>query len=143
MASRALPALLVVLPIVAAAQSAPAPRQLTAEDYARAERFLPAGTSPLVSGTAGRPTFLDGGRFWYRATRTGGAEYVLVDAVRRRKRPAFPHGRLAAALGRAAAVGTLEAGKFCDLAIWDVESPAELVYRMGFNPLHSRVWKGR
>ena len=101
MASRALPALLVVLPIVAAAQVAPAPRQLTAEDYARAERFLPAGTSPLVSGTAGRPTFLDGGRFWYRATRTGGAEYVLVDAVRRRKRPAFPHGRLAAALGRA------------------------------------------
>lgn len=101
MASRALPALLVVLPIVAAAQVAPVPRQLTAEDYARAERFLPAGTSPLVSGTAGRPTFLDGGRFWYRATRTGGAEYVLVDAVRRHKRPAFPHGRLAAALGRA------------------------------------------
>jgi imidazolonepropionase len=49
----------------------------------------------------------------------------------------------AAALGRAASVGTLETGKFCDLAIWDVESPAELVYRMGFNPLHSRVWKGR
>ncbi len=49
----------------------------------------------------------------------------------------------AAALGRAASVGTLEGGKFCDLAIWDVESPAELVYRMGFNPLHSRVWKGR
>lgn len=49
----------------------------------------------------------------------------------------------AAALGRTASVGTLEGGKFCDLAIWDVESPAELVYRMGFNPLHSRVWKGR
>ncbi len=49
----------------------------------------------------------------------------------------------AAALGRAAAVGTLEGGKFCDLAIWDVESPAELVYRIGFNPLHSRIWRGR
>jgi cytosine/adenosine deaminase-related metal-dependent hydrolase len=39
-------------------------------------------------------------------------------------------------------VGTLEAGKACDLAIWDIERPAELVYRMGFNPLHARIWKG-
>jgi imidazolonepropionase len=39
--------------------------------------------------------------------------------------------------------GTLEAGKTCDLAIWDIERPAELVYRMGFNPLHARVWRGQ
>ena len=32
--------------------------------------------------------------------------------------------------------------KWCDLAIWDVEAPAELVYRIGFNPLHARVWRG-
>jgi len=38
--------------------------------------------------------------------------------------------------------GTLEAGKRCDLAIWNIERPAELVYRMGFNPLHGRVWRG-
>ena len=49
----------------------------------------------------------------------------------------------ARALGRLDSVGTLEAGKFCDLAIWDIERPAELVYRMGFNPLHARVWHGR
>ena len=49
----------------------------------------------------------------------------------------------ARALGRLAEVGTLEAGKWCDLAIWDIERPAELVYRMGFNPLHSRVWRGK
>ncbi len=36
--------------------------------------------------------------------------------------------------------GTLEVGKRCDLAIWNVERPAELVYRVGFNPLHERVW---
>ena len=48
----------------------------------------------------------------------------------------------AQALGLAAEVGTLEPGKACDLAIWDVERPAELVYRMGFNPLHARVWRG-
>jgi len=48
----------------------------------------------------------------------------------------------AQALGRAYEIGTLEAGKYCDLAIWNIERPAELVYRMGFNPLHARVWRG-
>jgi imidazolonepropionase len=48
----------------------------------------------------------------------------------------------AKALGLAARVGTLEAGKRCDLAIWSIERPAELVYRIGFNPLHVRVWGG-
>ncbi len=49
----------------------------------------------------------------------------------------------ARALGLEAETGTLEAGKSCDLAIWDIERPAQLVYRMGFNPLHTRVWRGR
>ena len=48
----------------------------------------------------------------------------------------------ARALGLQNRIGTLEAGKACDLAIWDIERPAELVYRMGFNPLHARVWSG-
>ena len=48
----------------------------------------------------------------------------------------------ARALGLQAEIGTLEPGKACDLAIWDVESPAELVYRIGFNPLHARVLNG-
>jgi imidazolonepropionase len=49
----------------------------------------------------------------------------------------------ARALGRLGDIGTLEAGKRCDLAIWDIERPAELVYRIGFNPLHARVWNGQ
>ncbi len=48
----------------------------------------------------------------------------------------------AAALGMSDRVGTLEPGKQCDLAIWNVERPAELVYAIGANPLHERVWRG-
>ena len=48
----------------------------------------------------------------------------------------------AQALGLARSRGTLEAGKQCDLAIWNVARPAELVAAMGSNPLHARVWKG-
>lgn len=49
----------------------------------------------------------------------------------------------ARALGRLGEIGTLESGKRCNLAIWNVEDPAELVYRMGFNPLYARVWSGQ
>ncbi|MVA73840.1 imidazolonepropionase [Agrobacterium vitis] len=48
----------------------------------------------------------------------------------------------ARALGRLDEIGTLEAGKSADLAIWDISELSELVYRMGFNPLHQRVWRG-
>lgn len=49
----------------------------------------------------------------------------------------------ARALGLSAEVGTLEPGKACDLAIWSVEHPNELVYRLGCNPLHARVMRGQ
>ncbi|MBN2971820.1 imidazolonepropionase [Roseomonas aeriglobus] len=49
----------------------------------------------------------------------------------------------ARALGLADRIGSLAPGKACDLAIWDIERPAELVYRIGFNPLHQRIRNGR
>jgi imidazolonepropionase len=47
----------------------------------------------------------------------------------------------ARALGRLQDIGTLEVGKWCNLAIWDIERPVDLVYRLGFNPLFRRVWR--
>ena len=48
----------------------------------------------------------------------------------------------ARALGLADEIGTIEAGKRADLAIWNVEQPAELAYWMSFNPLYRRIWGG-
>jgi imidazolonepropionase len=49
----------------------------------------------------------------------------------------------ARALGRAQDCGSIDAGKWCDLAVWNVTDPAELVYNLGARPLHGRVWHGQ
>lgn len=38
--------------------------------------------------------------------------------------------------------GTIAAGKRADLAVWNASHPAELSYRIGFNPIHKRIFKG-
>jgi len=83
------------------------------------------GTSPLTSLLLA----LNMAATLFRLT----VEECLVGATRNAAR----------ALGLAGEVGTLEPGKRADLAIWDIERPAELVYRLGFNSLHARVWRGR
>ncbi|ACP22778.1 imidazolonepropionase (plasmid) [Sinorhizobium fredii NGR234] len=47
----------------------------------------------------------------------------------------------ARALGILDETGTIEAGKSADLALWNIETPAELIYRIGFNPLSERIFK--
>lgn len=49
----------------------------------------------------------------------------------------------AKALKRQDSIGSIEAGKYADLAIWQAEKPNELVYNIGGNPLWQRVWRGR
>lgn len=39
--------------------------------------------------------------------------------------------------------GTIAVDQRVDLAIWNIEHPAELAYRIGFNPLHSRLFGGQ
>ena len=38
--------------------------------------------------------------------------------------------------------GVIAAGMWADLAVWNAAHPAELAYRIGFNPLHKRMFKG-
>jgi len=42
----------------------------------------------------------------------------------------------ARALGLSHEIGTIESGKRAELAFWNIKHPAELSYRVGFNPLH-------
>lgn len=48
----------------------------------------------------------------------------------------------AAALGLDQEVGTLELGKLADLAVWEIDSPADLAYHMGARPLRAHVKRG-
>jgi dipeptidyl aminopeptidase/acylaminoacyl peptidase len=85
-----------------AAQSAQSPRALTADDYARAERFLGTTTAPLVTGLGVRPTWLDDGRFWYRTSAANGFQFIMVDPGKRTRSSAFDQARVAQALAAAA-----------------------------------------
>ncbi|MEP1200883.1 imidazolonepropionase [Tateyamaria sp.] len=39
--------------------------------------------------------------------------------------------------------GRIAPGAQADLCVWDVQHPAELAYRIGFNPLHARIFRGQ
>jgi dipeptidyl aminopeptidase/acylaminoacyl peptidase len=81
-----------------AATSATAQPRVTIADYERAERFMTYNTTPLVSNGAVRATWLPDDRFWYRTQTANGSEFILVDATRGTKAPAFDHAAVAATL---------------------------------------------
>ena len=83
------------------------------------------GTSPLTSMLL----TLNMGATLFKMT----VEECLVSATR----------NAADALSILDETGTLEVGKSADFTLWDIERPAELIYRIGFNPIHSRIFKGR
>jgi len=86
------------IPASAQQRAGDAPKALTADDYARAERFMSYNTTPLVLRGSVRPNWLPGDRFWYRNTIENGSQFVLVDAAKGTRAPAFDHVRIAAAL---------------------------------------------
>lgn len=83
------------------------------------------GTSPLASMTAA----LNLACVQFRLT----PEEALAGATR----------HAAKALGLEAEIGTIEAGKAADLAVWDISRPAELCYWLGKPLLHARYVGGR
>ena len=83
------------------------------------------GTSPVASMTAA----INLACVQFRLT----PEEALAGATRNAAR----------ALGLQDEIGTLEAGKAADLAVWDISRPAELAYWLGKPLLHCRYVAGR
>src|SRR5260370_4178058 len=88
---------LATAPPVMAQQTDPQ-RTLTPSDYARAEKWMPYNTNPLVFRAGVRPTWVADERFWYRIATPEGSEFLLVDAAKGTRAPAFDHAKLAVAL---------------------------------------------
>jgi len=76
-------------------------RHLTSEDYARAARFMPYDTGPLVDHDVRRVHWLDDRRFWYLDHDSSGDHYRLMTAATSRVAPLFDQWKLAVALGAA------------------------------------------
>jgi dipeptidyl aminopeptidase/acylaminoacyl peptidase len=73
-------------------------RQLTTEDYARAEKFMGYNVNSLVYHGVSRVNWMGDGRFWYRDNGPDGITIVMVDPAKGTKGPAFDQVKLAAAL---------------------------------------------
>jgi dipeptidyl aminopeptidase/acylaminoacyl peptidase len=83
--------------------TAHAQNALTVADYARAESRLAAKTGPLVDHAVTSVSWLknDNDRFWYKDTANGNTTFMLIDATKASKVPAFDHALMATALGAA------------------------------------------
>src|SRR6266508_2922427 len=126
--------LLSALPAVAQ-QSGNAPRALTASDYARAEKWMPYNTNPLVFRSGVRPTWVGDERFWYRITTAEGSEFLMVDAAKGTPAPAFDHAKLATALSTA--TGTSYEAHHLPFTDFDLSSDRQTI---SFN-IQRRRWK--
>ena len=70
-----------------------------AKAYARAEELLPWNVYGKLHALDVQPNWIgDTDRFWYQVTSERGSQFVLVDAARNTRNPAFDHARMAKAL---------------------------------------------
>src|SRR3546814_13723971 len=86
---------------------------VTADDYARAEKFLPHNTAPLVDHVPAMLDWIDDDQFTWRDHDAGGDRFLRVDAAHGGVVPAFDHVKLAHALGDAARPEERRVGKEC------------------------------
>jgi hypothetical protein len=83
--------------------TASASAQITTENYDRANRLRTRFQGLAVNISETPNAIPNTSRFWYRKSVQGGNEFVLVDAEKRTKGPAFDHAKLAASLSTASA----------------------------------------
>ena len=74
---------------------------VTADDYARAERFVAYNATPLVDHAVTTVTWLDATGFWYRDHDATGDRFLRFDVATGRAGPLFDHKQLADALAKA------------------------------------------
>ncbi len=96
--SRLVPALLALLSAGAALADG---RHLTAQDYARAERFMSYNTEPLVDHDVQRVSWLGNRRFWYVDHDSRGDHYLMMTAATGKVTAVFDQQKLARALANA------------------------------------------
>jgi len=110
--------------------------KLSREDYARAEGFLPWNLKKLVSAGEIKPIWLkDQERCWYLRSAPEGTQFVLVDAAKGKRQPAFDHQKLASAL-------SIASGKPCthDQLPFDTIEWSENKICLHFNA-HGKKWE--
>ncbi len=76
-------------------------KQLTSADYDRAVKMLGQNVNSLVVGGQVNPTWTPDGKFYYRATRSDGVSWILVDPAKKKSAPLFDHTKLTAAVNTA------------------------------------------
>lgn len=74
---------------------------VTTDDYARAEKFLPPYTAPLVDHAIDQVNWLDDGHLAYRDHDAKGDRYLRLDVAGGKIDPAFDQAKLAKALAKA------------------------------------------
>ncbi|MEO6684607.1 MAG: DPP IV N-terminal domain-containing protein [Dyadobacter sp.] len=91
----------VFLPVLIAGSAFSQQAVLTANDYQKAESFLTSNTQKYIDHVAGKPTWISGERFWYRTLTAQGSEFILVNALKGTRLPAFNQAKLAQSLSAA------------------------------------------
>jgi len=92
----------ILIPILLLISANSSMTQLSSEDYARAERFLPQNVRKLLFKMEVRPQWIGKtARFWYKLETKVGKEFIWVDPHTNCRKRAFDHHRLAAALSQA------------------------------------------
>jgi len=94
----------VLMSLIAATGGAYEPGQsieITAEDYARAEGWLPHKMEKLVKNVFVTPHWIgDTDTYWYDRETTDGHQFLVVDAATGARRPAFDHTVMATSLAQ-------------------------------------------